>query len=156
MVRIATVLCIALLAGCRSADEPASEKAPIGEEKGIGDWFVENNPLVNRIEQVPSPYPPMAIEDLPAPVGYEIVPRESFAYAHGSIRVAKLRFRGLGPKEDIKRFYHDTMPNYGWKKTFDLGHDQYDLLFEKGSEVSEIVIRDEGKFREITITLSPK
>ena len=155
MVRILPLLCLALLAGCKTADEPASEKAPIGE----GHWYdpiVDHNPLVSHIERVPTPYPPMSIEDLPAPVGFEIVPRESFAYVHGSMRVAKLRYRGLGPKEDIEAFYHATMPNYGWKETFDLGHDKPDLLFQKGDEASEVVIRDEGKYREITITLAPK
>ncbi|GEM_PF-7114699 len=156
MLRILPLLCLALIVGCKSADEPASEKAPVGDERGPIDWVVDHNPLVSHIEKVPTPYPPMAIEDLPAPVSYEIVPRESFAYVHGSMRVAKLRYRGLGPKEDIEAFYHATMPNYGWKETFDLGHDKPDLLFEKGSEASEVVIRDEGKFREITITLAPK
>lgn len=155
MVRILPLLCLALLVGCKSADEPAQDKNPIGD----GHWYdpiVDHNPLVSHIEKVPTPYPPMAIEDLPAPVGYEIVPRESFAYVHGSMRVAKLRYRGLGPKEDIEAFYHSTMPSYGWKETFDLGHDKPDLLFQKGDEASEVVIRDEGKYREITITLAPK
>lgn len=156
MARLLPILCLALIAGCKSGDSPASDKEPLGDEKGIVDYVVQYNPLVSRIEKLPTPYPPMAIEDLPAPVGYEIVPRESFAYTHASMRVAKLRYRGLGPKEDIKRFYHDTMPSYGWKETFELGHDQPELLFEKGSEVAEVVIRDEGKYREITIMLSPK
>lgn len=156
MHRFLPLLCLAILAGCKSADEPAKEKAPIGDEPAWYQPVLDSNPFVSHVERVPSPYPPTAIEDLPAPVGFEIVPRESFAYVHGAIRIAKLRYNGLAPKDDIEAFYHATLPNLGWKEKFDLGHDKPDILFERNGEAAEVVIFDEGRWREITITLSPK
>lgn len=149
-------LCLALLAGCKGGKDPAQDKPPIGDEETVWDKAAKYNPLVSHVETVPTPYPPNAVEDLAAPVGFEIVPRESFAYAHASLRVAKLRYRGLKSKEDIVSFYHETMPNLGWKETFALGHDRPDILFEKGTENCEVVIQDVGKFREITVSLAPK
>ncbi len=149
-------LCLALLAGCKGDKEPAKDQVPLGDEPAWYQPIVDHNPLVSHVETVPTPYPPNAVEDLAAPVGFEIVPRESFAYCHASLRVAKLRYRGLAPKEDIVRFYHDTMPNLGWKETFALGHDKPDILFEKGTENCEVVIKDVGQYREITVSLAPK
>lgn len=96
----------------------------------------------DTVEPPPSPYPrDLQFDDLPVPQGLVHDRDHSFAYLHGTTRVAILRYSGNVAAEDVADFYRRELPRYQWELEMILGErDSRKLKFKKALEVCEVSV----------------
>lgn len=125
-----------LVAGC--------ETPPSGSEPGGAAGTV-------RAVQHP------ALEGIPLPAGFRLVPDRSIIRSSGQYRYANCEYTGDTPPETVFRFFKENMPTAGFKlRQWGLQGGEYVLEFEGHSERSTVRFKQD-KFRKtkLIIDVSP-
>lgn len=84
--------------------------------------------------------------DIPVPVGFRFVEPQSEDVSTGTKRLyLRHVYVGSPMKYDVRSFYDEEMPQYGWVKVHDGNvKGEYTMRFEKGNESCNILLRDRG------------
>ena len=103
-----------------------------------------------------SPMQHPALENIPLPLGFQIVPERSVATSSGQVRVAKFEFQGGSPVDDVVTFYAKYMPSAKFvlrEKDFDNGG--YVLRFENDTEVCNVRVRSVKSKTVLVLEIRP-
>ena len=98
----------------------------------------------------------LQFSDIPVPVGLKFLPKDSYLFESGSLRVGLLRYRGRIKEDEIVSFYKAKMPVYGWSLLNVIEHGDIILNFEKEGESCIITIRPKSLRSDVAISVSPR
>lgn len=135
---VSVVLILFFFAGCATIPQNSSTSQ---DEK-------------NKVSLVVAPL--LKFEDLPAPAGFMMLDKESFAFQNDKNRVALLKYTGARPADQVVAFYKEQMPSYNWNVINIIEYEKRMLNFENSNESCIITIEPHGSKSIITIALSPK
>lgn len=98
------------------------------------------------------------LQNVPLPVGFQMVADRSVARQSGASRVALCEFEGTSSPEEVTRFYVNYMPSAQFTlKKRDYVHGEYQLRFE--SDIEECIIRIKpaklGKKTALVVDIGP-
>jgi len=113
-----------------------------------------NKPTTN-----PNLLEPQAIlkfSDIPVPVGFKSLPRESYSFESSGVRVGVLKYQGKNNPDLVVNFYKEQMPMYNWNLVNIVEYGQRLLNFERESESCIIALEQKGSTVILTISLGPK
>jgi len=100
--------------------------------------------------------PILKFDDIPVPVGFRILDKESFAFQNDKSRVALLKYYGGQNAEQVLAFYKEQMAMSNWDIVNIIEYDRKVLNYENSDESCIITIQPEGGKSRVTIALSPK
>lgn len=85
------------------------------------------------------------ILDVPVPVGFRYVDKESYNFAAPGVRMLVHTYRGSGEKYAVRRFFHKQVPLAGWAYTTE-GNSQgvITMDFQKEGEICRVTISEGG------------
>ena len=100
--------------------------------------------------------PILKFDDIPVPVGFRILDKESFAFQNDKSRVALLKYYGGQNAEQVLAFYKEQMAMSNWDIVNIIEYDRKVLNYENSDESCIITIQPEGGKSRVTIALSSK
>jgi len=98
----------------------------------------------------------LKFDDVPVPVGFNIIASQSFAFENDVLRVGILKYTGRANGDQVVSFYKDQMPLYNWRFTNILEYGKRILSFERDDQSCIIVVEPSRMSTSITVTVSPK
>lgn len=96
------------------------------------------------------------IADIPVPRDFKLLPKESYSFESGAIRVAVLKYRGRATLDMAVRFYKEQMPLADWTLLNIIEYENCLLNFERDDETCIIDISPRMSGVQVTISLGPK
>jgi len=81
------------------------------------------------------------IEDVPLPPGFLPAQDKTTIYDTPSGRIVEVYAEGTGDKQDVEKFYVETMPQLGWRKDAGFYKGGIDMKFSKGDEQLRVNMR---------------
>jgi len=136
---LSSCLVVLFLAGCVTM--PKNESTPYNSEQNKASLSVS---------------PMLKFEDLPAPAGFKILDKESFAFQNDKSRVALLKYYGGKNAEQVMEFYKEQMASFNWNLVNIIEYDKKILNYENSEESCIITIQPQGGKSLVTVALSPK
>jgi len=133
-LRVTLFLILSLLAGCASIF-PKNKQ----EESGILE-----------------PQSILKFGDIPVPVGFDLMPKDSYSFDNNGLRVGMLRYRGKANVERVVDFYKEQMAMYNWNLLNVVEYGQSIMNFDRETETCIITLLPKGKTITITISVGPK
>jgi hypothetical protein len=94
--------------------------------------------------------------DLPVPVGFKLIPVQSYSFETQGVRVAMLRYHGKSEISKVVNFYKEQMQIYGWNLLNVIEYGQHILNFDRDSETCVIILESQMGKTLVTISLGPK
>jgi len=94
--------------------------------------------------------------DLPVPLGFRLLPLESYSFENSGTRVAVLRYQGKASSTQVVNFYKEQMPMFNWTLLNIIEYGNCMLNFERETESCIININPKGGTSIISISLGPK
>lgn len=116
-------------------------------------------PDSNKAVSQPEPLEPQALlkfNDIPIPMGFKLIPQDSYSFEASNIRVGLLKYRGKGEIEQVVSFFKEQMAVYNWNLLNVVEYGQRMLNFERESESCIVSLLPKGNNIDITITIGPK
>jgi hypothetical protein len=101
----------------------------------------------------------LKLSDVPIPAGLKALPKQSYSFDNGGMRVAVLKYQGKANIDQVINFYKEQMPSYNWNLINIVEYGQRLLNFERENESCIITIQVAGFWNEdalVTISLGPK
>lgn len=98
-----------------------------------------------------------ALQGIPIPTGYQLVPERSVFWAGRGLRVAKCEFTGGRTPVQVLRFYRENMPKAGFaarEERMDEG--DYALRFESDSEEALVRVMPKWDSTVIRVEMRPR
>ena len=81
------------------------------------------------------------VDDLPLPVGFKLVPRQSEDRVSAGFRTVRHMYQGKDSLQAVKNFYQHHMPQSNWEPVeHSLNKGVYSLKYRKGRESCEVRI----------------
>ncbi len=131
-------LVILFLAGCVTLPKNESSSTTEKEKKSL------------------SVSPLLKFDDLPTPVGFKFLDKESFTFQNDKSRVALLKYYGGQNAEQVLAFYKEQMASFNWDLVNIIEYDRKVLNYENSEESCIITIQPQGGKSMVTVALSPK
>jgi len=100
--------------------------------------------------------PILKFDDIPVPVGFRILEKESFAFQNDRSRVALLKYYGGKTADQAVAFYKEQMDSFNWNLINIIEYDRKVLNYDNSEESCIITIQPQGGKSMVTIALSPK
>ncbi|MDP6685795.1 MAG: hypothetical protein QGI05_02460 [Candidatus Omnitrophota bacterium] len=104
--------------------------------------------------------PPVAsllrFDDVPVPIGFNILAGESFAFQNDQTRVALLKYMGSQNVDLVVDFFKAQMPMYNWDAINVIEYERRVLNYENNVESCIVTIEARGRKSIVTIAISPK
>jgi len=103
-----------------------------------------------------SPVQHPLLENIPLPVGFQMVPERSVARQMGELRLAQCEFEGPTRADAVVRFYVEYLPTAKFtlrQQRFDNG--EYSLRFESDKEECNVRVRGKGPKTVLVIDIAP-
>lgn len=94
--------------------------------------------------------------DLPVPIGFNILAKDSYSFESSGMRVGLLRYQGKANLEQVVTFYKEQMPMYNWALLNVTQYGDCIMNFEREQESCIISILAKGNTSVISIALGPK
>ena len=135
---VSCFLSLVFLAGC--ATFPQSESSS----------YAEKNKVTLSVAPI------LKFDDIPAPTGFKILDKESFAFQNDKSRVALLKYYGGQNAEQVMMFYKEQMASFNWDMVNIIEYDRKVLNYENSNESCIITIQPQGGKSLVTVALSPK
>lgn len=110
-------------------------------------------------QQNPALLEPQAIarfNDIPVPVGFKLIPLESYSFETQGVRVGMLRYQGKANADAVANFYKEQMQIYNWNLLNVIEYGQSILNFDRGNETCIIALLAKGGKVIVNISLGPK
>ncbi|MFH1442030.1 MAG: hypothetical protein ABIH18_08340 [Candidatus Omnitrophota bacterium] len=98
----------------------------------------------------------LKFSDIPIPVGFKAVPRDSYSFESSGIRVGILKYQGKANIEQVVNFYREQMPMYDWNLLNIVEYGNRLLNFDRNLETCIISLEPKGKYVVSTISIGPK
>lgn len=103
------------------------------------------------------PQAAIKFSDVPVPVGFKLVPRESYSFETSGMRVGMLKYQGkIKDADQVVNFYKEQMAMYNWNLLNVVEYGQRLLNFDRENETCIINLLPKGSVLEITIAVGPK
>jgi len=97
---------------------------------------------------VSKPYVP----DVPVPLDFKIVEKQSIDFGAGSARYVRHVYRGKADKWDVKTFYEKQMPINRWSLVTYMTEDgEVSLEYEKSNERCRVIVTDGSWFYPVRV-----
>lgn len=94
--------------------------------------------------------------DIPVPVGFAELSKDSYSFEAAGTRVGMLKYRGKATPEQLVFFYKEQMALRNWNFLNIVEYGQSLINFDKEIETCNILLQPKGGSTVITITLGPK
>lgn len=95
--------------------------------------------------------------DVPVPVGFKLIPQESYSFEAAGVRMGLLRYRGKGNADLVVNFYREQMAMYNWNLLNVIEYGQRLMNFDRETETCIVNVLPKGSNAvEITIAVGPK
>ena len=94
--------------------------------------------------------------DIPVPVGFKLLARDSYSFESQGVRVGVLRYQGKANPEQVINFYKEQMPMYNWNLLNIIEYGERLLNFDRESETCIVSLLSQGNKITITISVGPK
>jgi len=94
--------------------------------------------------------------DVPVPVGFKLLPQDSYSFESAGVRVGVLRYRGKANVDEVVNFYKEQMPLYNWNSLNIVEYGDRLLNFDRDTETCIVGLSPKGSQVTITVTLGPK
>lgn len=125
--------------------------------QGCATGTVSSETRAKQIQPLsPQPANALRFQDIPAPSGFKLVPKESFIFENNSVRFAFLKYTGHVGANRLVEFYRARMPEYGWQAINIIEHEARLLNFEKTDQTCVVTIDSSATSSSITIAVAPK
>jgi len=121
--------------------------ATTGQGPTAGSGEAENNLAVSSV---------LRFDDVPVPIGFSQLPKESFIFQTESVRAGVLRYEGRASPESVMQFYKQQMPVYNWQSVNIIEFGLKQLSFEKPGQSCIVVIEGTRSKSTVTISVGPK
>ena len=112
-----------------------------------------------NLKEPPAPLQTQAVlkySDLPVPLGFKLLPEDSYSFDNSGIRVAVLKYKGKGTTTQVVSFYKEQLPMFGWTILNTIEYGSSMLNLDNGSETCVINVIPGGSSSTISISLGPK
>jgi hypothetical protein len=96
------------------------------------------------------------IADIPVPRDFKLLPKESYSFESGAIRVAVLKYHGRARLDQAVRFYKEQMPLSDWTLLNIIEYENCLLNFDRDDETCIIDVSGRMSGVLVTISLGPK
>jgi hypothetical protein len=94
--------------------------------------------------------------DLPVPIGFNMLTKDSYSFESSGMRVGLLRYKGKATLEQVASFYKEQMPMYNWSLLNITEYGDCIMNFEREGESCIISISPKGNSATISIAMGPK
>ena len=98
----------------------------------------------------------LKFSDVPIPVGFKALPKDSYAFESQGVRVGVLRYRGKANVDRVVNFYKEQMPMYNWNLLNSIEYGECLLNFDRDNETCIVSLLPKGSSITLTISLGPK
>lgn len=112
----------------------------------------KNNPAPSALE----PAEALKFTDIPVPIGFRLLPAESYSFESAGVRVGFLKYQGKAGIEQIVSFYKEQMAMYNWNLLNIVEYGERMLNFDRENETCIINLLPKGRNVNITVSLGPK
>jgi hypothetical protein len=132
------ILCLVsiLLSGCASASSKNKQMAP---------------------SSLLEPQATVKFLDIPVPIGFKFLPKDSYSFESSGVRVGVLKYQGKAENPELViNFYKEQMPMYSWVLLNVIEYGDRLMNFERENESCIISLVPKGSNISITISLGPK
>ncbi len=112
-----------------------------------------------NLKEQPAPLQSQVIlkfNDIPVPMGFKLLPEESYSFENSGIRVAVLKYRGKASSTQLINFFKEQMPMFNWSVLNIVEYGNCMLNLERENETCVINIIPKGNTATIQISLGPK
>jgi hypothetical protein len=94
--------------------------------------------------------------DIPIPVGFKLLARDSYAFESAGVRVGVLKYKGRVNLDLVVNFYKNQMPMYNWNLLNVVEYGERLMNFERENETCIISLLPKLGSVIITISVGPK
>ncbi len=94
--------------------------------------------------------------DVPVPMGFKLLPQESYCFEASGVRMGLLRYHGKGNADLVVNFYREQMAMYNWNLLNVIEYGQRLMNFDRDAETCIVNIWPKGSAVDITIAVGPK
>ncbi len=122
---------------------------------GCVDLSQKNDPA-SGMPAVLEPSSAIKFSDVPVPVGFNILPQNSYSFETSGVRVGVLKYRGKASADQVVSFYKEQMPMYNWHLLNVIEFGERMLNFERENETCIVDLSPKGSSCFLTISLGPK
>ena len=98
----------------------------------------------------------LKFSDVPAPVGFKLILKESYSFENSGIRVALLKYQGKANADQVTNFYKEQLAMYNWNLLNVIEYGDRQLNFERDSETCVITLIPKGAHMTAIIAIGPK
>ncbi len=98
----------------------------------------------------------LKFSDVPVPVGFKLIPQDSYSFEASDVRVGLLKYQGKGNIEQVVSFFKEQMVMYNWDLLNVVEYGQRLLNFDRESETCIISLLPKGNNIDITVAIGPK
>ncbi|MEW6074702.1 MAG: hypothetical protein AB1530_00175 [Candidatus Omnitrophota bacterium] len=93
--------------------------------------------------------------DIPVPVRFKFIPKESYAFESSGVRVGVLKYRGKATADQVLNFYKEQMPMNSWMLLNIIEYNQRIMNFEKNNESCIVTLLPSGSSVAVTVYIGP-
>jgi len=114
----------------------------------------KNNQSIDT--KILEPQAMLKFSDVPVPVGFKMILRESYSFQSGGVRVGLLKYHGKANVDQVINFYKEQMPMYNWNLLNIIEFNERLLNFDRDTETCIISLLPKGNNVLLTISIGPK
>jgi len=110
-------------------------------------------------QKAPAMLEPQAVvkfSDVPVPMGFKLLAKDSYFFESTGVRVGVLRYQGKASADRVVIFYKEQMPMYNWTLLNIVEYGDRLLNFDRDAESCIIGLSSKGSLTSITISVGPK
>jgi len=99
----------------------------------------------------------LKLSDVPVPVGFRLIPKDSYSFESAGIRVALLKYQGKANPDQLVNFFKEQMMMYNWNLLNAIEYGERMLNFDRDNETCIVNLTPKGNNAVIiTISIGPK
>lgn len=118
--------------------------------------FSKKEGALQRTPSLLQPANMLKFTDVPVPMGFKLLPQDSYNFESSGVRVGVLRYRGKANADQVINFYKEQMPMYNWALLNIMEYGERLMNFERENESCIVTLSPKGNAVTITVSLGPK
>ena len=118
--------------------------------------FSGNNDSSAKFAGVLEPSTTLKFSDVPVPLGFKILPKDSYTFESSGVRVGVLKYQGKATPDQVVNFYKEQMLMYNWSLLNVGEYGERLMNFDRDNETCIIDLAPKGSSVILTISLGPK
>ena len=121
---------------------------------GCASTYKENS--LKGAQGLLEPSTTLKFSDVPVPVGFKLLPYDSYSFQTSGVRVGVLKYRGKANPDQVVNFFKEQMSMFNWNLLNIIEYGQRILNFDKEAETCIITLSGKGNDIIVSIALGPK